>query len=180
MDAVFGNNARGRVGLALALYLVVLACMGGVYLGQRLLEPLNRATARADRFWVRGIPVAEVMALPPPARRRALESLTQELTALGQASAMANAKVATQCLAEEPVDNAACRQLEILARAQHQTFINKGASNLNFALGVLGGTSILVLVCGVFLFRLLGRAGRSVLALSLLGYFSYQAMEMSA
>lgn len=180
---MFGNNGTGRrAGLALTLYLLVLACMGGTYMGRRLLEPMQRASARAERFWARGIPTVELAALQPAAKARALESLTRELTGLGRAAGPMDelVKAAELCLGETALAKEGCDRVENLTTFQRARSSAQAELNLRYALAMWGGAGLVVLACGVLLFALLGRAGRMALGLALLGFLSLAGMEASA
>ncbi len=186
---MLGNNATHRyrqrsTGAALALYFILLACMGGAYMGRRALEPVERATARVDRFWARGIPVADLAALPAPARAQALASLTRELSGLGRAAGSVDdlIKAAERCLGgdgAEP-DKEGCSRLDSLARAKRVRSNTRGDLHLRTSLGLWGGSGLVVLVCSVLLFRLLGRAGRTALGLSMIGFLAHAGVEASA
>lgn len=182
MGSVFGDNATGRTGRVLALYLLVLACMGGAYMGGQLLRPVQQASADANRFWARGIPSAELVNLSSPARANALESLTRELTGLGQTMAPTEEllKAAKLCLGGDQADTGACRRLEDLAKARMVQSRAKRDFQLKAGLSMWGGFGLAALICGVPLFCLLGRAGRAALGLALLGFLFLAAMEVSA
>jgi hypothetical protein len=180
---VFGNNATGRrAGLALTLYLLVLACMGGTYMGRRLLEPMQRTSALAERFWARGIPTVELAALQPAVKARALESLTRELTGLGRAAGPLEelVKAAERCLGETASAKEGCNRVENLATFRRARSSARAELNLRYALVMWGGAGLVVLACGVLLFALLGRAGRTALGLAMLGFLSLAGMEASA
>ena len=183
-----GNNATGRsTGVGLALYLLLLACMGGAYMGRRALEPAQAAAARGDRFWARGIPVADLAALPATARAQALASLTRELSSLSRAAGPVDGlvKAAERCLGGDAAGGGAepdaegCRRLDTLARARRVQSNARLELHLRTSLGMWGCVGLVALVCAVLLFRLLGRAGRTALGLSLIGFLAHAGVEAS-